>query len=156
MTCLERKRSSTQASEMEGEPCRRWPEWQGSQKQGQNGDAGLGEDCRRARRPRRRRTSLERCRKWPESEPRAVTRRRVGDSPEEKSGAWGRVRFRLPVRFPLACRSASGVSEYVVVSRKGGRRKISPEKVAGVIDGDEVVRGGSGREDEGTGVKHGH
>ena len=37
--------------------------------------------------PRRRRTSLERCWKWPEVEPRAVTRRRVGDSPEEKSGA---------------------------------------------------------------------
>ncbi|RVW61622.1 Protein FAR1-related sequence 3 [Vitis vinifera] len=34
VTCLERKRSSTQASEMEGEPCRRWPEWQESQKQG--------------------------------------------------------------------------------------------------------------------------
>nr|CAN80698.1 hypothetical protein VITISV_018379 [Vitis vinifera] len=134
VSCLERKRSSTQASEMEGEPCRRWPEWQESQKQGKNGDAGLGEDCRRARRPRRRRTSLERCRKWPESEPRAVTRRRVGDSPEEKSGAWGRVRFRLPVGFPLACRSASGVSEYVVVSRKRGRRKISPEKVAGVVE----------------------
>nr|CAN71248.1 hypothetical protein VITISV_011988 [Vitis vinifera] len=65
---------------------------------------------------------------------RAVTRRRVGDSPEEKSGAWGRVRFRLPVGFPLACRSASGVPEYVVVSRKGGRRKISPEKVAGVVE----------------------
>ena len=37
VTCLERKRSSTQASEMEGEACRRWPEWQESQKQGKNG-----------------------------------------------------------------------------------------------------------------------
>ena len=134
VTCLERKRSSTQASGMEGEPCRRWPEWQEGQKQGKNGDAGLGEDCRRARRPRRRRTSLERCRKWPESGPRAVTRRRVGDRPEEKGGAWGRVRCRLPVGFPLACRSASGGSEYVVVSRKKGRRKMSPEKVAGVME----------------------
>ena len=134
VTCLERKRSSTQASGMEGEPCRRWPEWQEGQKQGKNGDAGLGEDCRRARRPRRRRTSLERCRKWPESGPRAVTRRRVGDRPEEKGGAWGRVRCRFPVGFPLACRSASGGSEYVVFSRKKGRRKISPENVAGVVE----------------------
>ena len=125
VTCLERKRSSTQALGMEGEPCRRWPEWKESQKQGKNGDAGLGEDCR---------TSLERCWKWPESEPRAVTRRRVGDSPEEKGGAWGRVRCRLPVGFPLACRSASGVLEYVVIARKIGRRKISPEKVVGVVE----------------------
>ncbi|RVW37985.1 Apoptosis inhibitor 5-like protein API5 [Vitis vinifera] len=123
-----------------------------------NGDAGLGEDCWRARRPRRRRTSLERCRKWPESEPRAVTRRRVGDSPEEKSGAWGRVRCRFPVGFPLACRSASGVSEYVVVSRKIGRRKISPEKVAGVVEIPTAMRlsGVVREENEGTGVKHGH
>ena len=102
-----------------------------------SGDAGLVEDCRRARRPRRRRTSLERCRKWPESEPRAVTRRRVGDSPTGKIGAWGRVRLWLPVGFPLACRSASGGSEYVVGARKRGRRKNSPER---------VVRSGSGRE----------
>ncbi|RVW39703.1 Syntaxin-71 [Vitis vinifera] len=54
--------------------------------------------------------------------------------PEEKGGAWGRVRCRLPVGFPLACRSASGGSEYVVVSRKKGRRKMSPEKVAGVME----------------------
>ncbi|RVW47551.1 Retrovirus-related Pol polyprotein from transposon RE1 [Vitis vinifera] len=33
VTCLERKRSSTQASGMEGEPCRRWPEWQEGQNQ---------------------------------------------------------------------------------------------------------------------------
>ncbi|RVW44080.1 hypothetical protein CK203_074997 [Vitis vinifera] len=85
-----------------------------------------------ARRPRRRRTSLEMCRTWPESEPRAVTRRRVGDSPTGKIGAWGRVRLRLPVGFPLACRSASGGSEYVVGARKRGRRKNSPERVAGV------------------------
>ena len=63
-----------------------------------------------------------------------LLRERVGDRPEEKGGAWGRVRCRLPVGFPLACRSASGGSEYVVVSRKKGRRKMSPEKVAGVME----------------------
>ena len=49
-------------------------------------------------------------------------------------GAWGRVRFRLPVGFPLACRSASGGSKYVVGARKRGRRKNSPERVAGVVE----------------------
>ncbi|RVW12997.1 Protein PTST-like 3, chloroplastic [Vitis vinifera] len=117
---------------MERKPCQMWSEWQESQKQNKGGDAGLGGGCRRARRPRRRRTSLEMCRTWPESEPRAVTRRRVGDSPTGKIGAWGRVRLRLPVGFPLACRSASGGSEYVVGARKRGRRKNSPERVAGV------------------------
>ncbi|RVX01864.1 hypothetical protein CK203_019503 [Vitis vinifera] len=58
-----------------------------SQKQGKNGDAGLGEDCRRARRPRRRRTSLERCRKWPES----------GHAPS-RAGAWVTGRRRRAAR----------------------------------------------------------
>nr|CAN72073.1 hypothetical protein VITISV_014351 [Vitis vinifera] len=59
--------------------------------------------------------------------------RKVSHAPS-CAGAWGRVRLRLPVGFPLACRSASGGSEYVVGSRKRGRRKNSPERVAGMVE----------------------
>ncbi|RVW71517.1 putative protein phosphatase 2C 39 [Vitis vinifera] len=77
VTCLERKRSSTQArgwrgalSEVAGMARR--------PKTGKKWRCRAREDCRRARRPRRRRTSLERCRKWPES---GHAPSRAGDQP---------------------------------------------------------------------------
>ncbi|RVX12229.1 hypothetical protein CK203_010725 [Vitis vinifera] len=91
VTCLERKRSSTQASEMEGSPVGGGRNGKKAKNREKNGDAGLGEDCRGARRPRRRRTSLERCRKWPEYASRAPTRRRVRCSRRPKIARGRRV-----------------------------------------------------------------
>ncbi|RVW85872.1 Retrovirus-related Pol polyprotein from transposon RE2 [Vitis vinifera] len=69
-------------------------------------------------------------------------------SPEEKSGAWGRVRFRLPWGFhwrvdqPPAFRNMWSLPGKEVPGKF--RRKRLPAWWRS--DGDEVVRGGSGRE----------
>ena len=90
-----------------------------------SGDAGLGEDYRGARRPRRRRTSLERCRTWPESEPRAGAWVTVRRGRSARGGAWDsgcRWGFHWSVDQPSAVRNMWSVPGKEVagkIRRKG-------------------------------------
>ncbi|RVW53086.1 hypothetical protein CK203_080608 [Vitis vinifera] len=127
VTCLERKRSSTQASEMEGEPCRRWPEWQESQKQGKKWRCRARGGLPGARRPRRRRTSLERCRKWPEYASRAPTRRRVRCSRRPKIARGRRVAPLLVLVSSQKVEISSRRSFWYGRCRKNRSPESSPE-----------------------------
>ncbi|RVW32887.1 hypothetical protein CK203_088063 [Vitis vinifera] len=124
VTCLERKRSSTQGL----------------------GDGGgaLSEVAGMARKPKNRE----------KMEMQGSGRTSGGLEGQDGAGrAWRGVGSGRKVSHAPARGSASGVSEYVVVSRK-----ISPEKVAGVVEIPTAMRlsGVVREENEGTGVKHGH
>nr|CAN68465.1 hypothetical protein VITISV_029897 [Vitis vinifera] len=92
-----------------------------------NGDAGLGEDCRGARRPRRRRTSLERCRKWPEYASRAPTRRRVRCSRRPKIARGRRVAPLLVLVSSQKVEISSRRSFWYGRCRKNRSPESSPE-----------------------------
>ncbi|RVX06965.1 hypothetical protein CK203_014933 [Vitis vinifera] len=87
----------------------------------------LGEDCRGARSPRRRRTSLERCRKWPEYASRAPTRRRVRCSRRPKIARGRRVAPLLVLVSSQKWRSPPGAPSGMVRCRKNRSPESSPE-----------------------------